>query len=244
MLLYKSFTSRKMKNRKNNIFTLIELLVVIAIIAILASMLLPALNQARGKANAISCASNLKQLGTSSTMYSDDNNGYIVPAWFSSAAAFRKTDYWLWLDGLEPYYQNPNIIVDPAVSNIFSGNWAEKSPAPVRNESGYTITGATWGYGCNMPYSINYYIQNNASMPKRLNRVKKSTSLILIGDGQGFHRSATLPVNFITITGTSTSKYCPAITRHNANPNFVMIDGHVQPLKTAQLLTWEWWADN
>src|SRR6185437_16133977 len=58
-------------------FTLIELLVVIAIIAILAAILFPVFAQAREKARAISCMSNMKQLGTAELMYMQDNDGQI-----------------------------------------------------------------------------------------------------------------------------------------------------------------------
>jgi prepilin-type N-terminal cleavage/methylation domain-containing protein len=77
-------------NRRRTMgFTLVELLVVIGIIALLISILLPALNAAKERANRVKCASNLRQIGQGMMLYANDNKGQYPRTRYTPGTAIK-----------------------------------------------------------------------------------------------------------------------------------------------------------
>ncbi|OGV56865.1 MAG: hypothetical protein A2017_05000 [Lentisphaerae bacterium GWF2_44_16] len=80
-------------------FTLVELMIVISIIVILAGLLLPALQKAKARVEASSCANNCKQIGIALLQYSNDFNDWIVPGKTPSIS------YWDGVARISPWTQ-------------------------------------------------------------------------------------------------------------------------------------------
>lgn len=103
---------------RSKAFTLLELLVVIAIMALLAALLLPALSNARQAVKGTACISNLKQWGTATHLYANDNEDFL-PRNGSSGGNSVATGWYQELppimDAL-PYHQmawRSNAAIDP-----------------------------------------------------------------------------------------------------------------------------------
>lgn len=146
-------TSRKSLRR--NDFTLIELLVVIAIIGILASLLLPALSQAKAMGRNITCISNLRQLGSAWFFYISDYNEYLPiqhsGLWKSPIDNTAKNNY-LWSSMLKPYFPNePPQASPPTYSgDLFNKTGIFQCPAkPVidANIYAYYVSYGIYMYG-------------------------------------------------------------------------------------------------
>jgi prepilin-type N-terminal cleavage/methylation domain-containing protein/prepilin-type processing-associated H-X9-DG protein len=147
---------KRTRTSLNSAFTLIELLVVIAIIAILAAILFPVFAQAREKARAISCVSNLRQISVGMMMYRQDYDERNLPMWsypFVNKYGQGPARHW-WQGFVLPYIKNTGVFMEPSTGDKHAFGEDEPVPGWMNGDSSYRYES---GVGLNWYATTGYY---------------------------------------------------------------------------------------
>jgi prepilin-type N-terminal cleavage/methylation domain-containing protein/prepilin-type processing-associated H-X9-DG protein len=236
----------KQSIRVRNGFTLIELLVVIAIIAILAAILFPVFAQAREKARAISCLSNLKQIGNAFMMYVQDYDEKFPPPVAGDIGSDPTCLLVQWpgyVRSLQAYIKNRQVLHCPSDGQATDGTGQQAQSYELNAvcDEAYALMGATEinaGIGrCNTGAAI-------ASIPKPAQLIVlfcAPGSLTSLGCAPGINTNdgcCTISCGFMLTcdddlpadlhgpfwaAGRNVGKLA---NRHNGGSNFLFADGH------------------
>lgn len=188
-----------MKYSKIRAFTLIELLVVIAIIAILAAILFPVFAQAKLAAKKASDLSQMKQLGTATTIYLADNDDYyprvcsVDPGGWSSYPA----NMTMWSSNLVvgPYIKNAQMFVSPVdpTKNTVAAGWYPNMPAnrPWKQMSYMANAFSSWSnnrtaFGISNPqgvFTVDPNYSDSTSGVTSSTAINKPSSVVMFANG-------------------------------------------------------------
>jgi prepilin-type N-terminal cleavage/methylation domain-containing protein/prepilin-type processing-associated H-X9-DG protein len=238
-------------DRNNRAFTLIELLVVIAIIAILAAMLLPTLSTARERGRTMSCASNLKQLGTAINLYAGDNGDTTPPrdgptggTYFRHTLANNSTGWdWFLMPYLSPTrWGQSKVLLCPTdslrggsrlPSARFDSTVAE--PDKYRMARSYalnTYVHATYGSLGN-GYVLSLVPQGKTIMicERKVSDTMPVNNYQGMPNNKGFGNTAACSI--CTVADPGTLGIDPP-DWHNHKSNYLFLDGHVETLSKKQ----------
>ena len=217
-MLLKYYNKESFVMNKRKPFTLIELLVVIAIIAILAAILLPALQQARAKAQAIACVNNLKFYGNAIFIYADANDDYLF-------------GYNMW------NVKNGNKVtwnhIDSSLTKLILPN-----ADPVKYDNGYLINGCP---ARSAEVLAAYRDGTSASTTASERRYSYGIASNVMGNGPAYGAGVIVgkltalwkPSQYVafadayTINITKDNIYNRTRFTHNKRSNIVHVDGHV-----------------
>jgi prepilin-type processing-associated H-X9-DG protein len=245
--------SRGCLGGKSSGFSLVEVMVVVSTVSVVMAVTIPAMNTARSRARAIVCRSNLRQLMLANIGYSNDHDGYYVPA----ADDFLVTDGLMPLQGGYRRWHGKRVagnmpfdpLKGPLVGYLADGK-VKKCPERVefsKSQDGMiNFERGCGGYGYNMQYLGSRLwcsgITTYAAMIKAYARttnaveVKRTAETLMFADTAFFQNNQYLieysfaePPHYVMNGITDIAFSSPSIHfRHYGSANVGWADGHIE----------------